>query len=148
MSDPVKSKQVTCAESASCKDLGPGVEITVELAIEAYKLKVKRDIELFRKLQSAKYMTGEAQIKELSQVETTKTSDAMMIQFGFGLIDLLREVEEQKLMENEKIKGLVKVYEMQRKSEIDAKVAKATPPPEMVKKMLAEAKALGKAQIK
>lgn len=50
MSDPVKSKEVTCAESASCKDLGPGVEITAEKAIEAYKLKVKRDIELFRKL--------------------------------------------------------------------------------------------------
>lgn len=93
-------------------------------------------------------MTGEAQIKELSQVETTKTSDAMEIEFGFNLIDLLRAVEEQKLMENEKIKGLVKMYEMQRKSEIDAKIAKATPPPEMVKKILEEGKGLGKAQIK
>lgn len=38
-------------------------------------------------------MTGEAQIKELSQIETSKTSDAMMGEFGFGLVDLLRAVE-------------------------------------------------------
>ena len=93
-------------------------------------------------------MTGEAQIKELSQVETSKTSDAMQLEFGFGLIDLLRVCEQQKLMEDEKIKGFVKMFEMQRKSEIDAKVAKATPPPEMIKKILEEGKALGKAQLK
>lgn len=93
-------------------------------------------------------MTSEAMIKELQQVETSKTSDAMTIEFGFGLIDLLRAIEEQKLMENEKIKGFIKMYEMQRKSELDATIAKATPKPAMVQKILAEGKALGKAQIK
>ena len=93
-------------------------------------------------------MTGDAQIKELSQVETSKTSDAMMGEFGFGLVDLLRAVEQQKLMEDEKIKGFIKMFEMQRKSELDARIAKSTPPAEMMKKILAEGKALGKAQMK
>ena len=150
MNDPKLAKQVTIDESDAVKDLGAGGQMNIkkEQALEAYKLKIKRDIEVFRKLQSARFMTGEAQIRELSQVETSKTSDAMMIEFGFGITDLLRAVEEQKLMEDEKLKGLIKMYEMQRKSETDAKIAKATPPPEMVKKILAEGKALGKAQIK
>ena len=149
MQDPTKAKQITVAESEATKDLGTGTqEITKEQATKAYQLKIKRDLEVFRKLQNAKYMTGDAQIKELSQVETSKTSDAMMGEFGFGLVDLLRAVEQQKLMEDEKIKGFVKMFEMQRKSELDARIAKSTPPAEMMKKILAEGKALGKAQMK
>lgn len=51
-------------------------------------------------------------------------------------------------MEDEKIKGFIKMFEMQRKSELDARIAKATPKPEMMKKILEEGKALGKAQMK
>ena len=61
---------------------------------------------------NARHMTGEKQIMELSQVEMSKTSDSMVVEYGFTLIDLLKAVQKQKLEENEQIKSFKKMFEM------------------------------------
>lgn len=81
------------AESGAIKDLEPPTpEIEEEVAIKAYKKKIQRDLEIFRKLQNARHMTGEKQITELSQVEYNKTSDSLVLEYGFTLVDLLTTV--------------------------------------------------------
>ena len=85
---------------------------------------------------------------ELSQVEMSKTSDSMVVEYGFTLIDLLKAVQKQKLEENEQIKSFKKMFEMQKQSEARARAVRATPSTDLIMRMLDEAKALGSAQIK
>ena len=74
-------------------------EIPEETAIKAYKAKIQRDLEVNRKLQNARYMVAEKQLKELSQLELSKTSDFFMVEYGFSLDDLLHTVKVLKIEE-------------------------------------------------
>ena len=55
-------------------------------------MKIKRDLEIYRKIQNAKHTSSQKAIDELMQIETSKTSDALKVEYDFDLADLLRSV--------------------------------------------------------
>jgi hypothetical protein len=63
----------------------------------------------------------------------SKTSDAILIEFGFDLSHLVRATTHYKLNENEELKNFQKVVLAQKESEEKAAFDKATPAPETMK---------------
>ena len=61
---------------------------------------------------NARHISGEKDLSELSNVEMSKTSDSMKVEYGFTLVDLLKTVQKLKLEENEQIKSFKKMFEM------------------------------------
>ena len=78
----------------------------------------------------------------------SKTSDALMVQFGFDLAHLAKASNHFKLEENEELKSFRKIVVAQKESEEKAEFEKAQPPKEVIEKLIAEGKALGEAQYK
>ena len=90
----------------------------------------------------------ESQRTEYSQIEMSKTSDALYLEFGFDLNYLMTAVEHFKLLENEEIINFQKIVMAQKESEDRQVFEKASPPIELLYQMLAESEGLGKAEFK
>lgn len=77
--------------------------------IKASKFKFRRDMEMFRKLQSLKFTTSPQAQAEIQAVEMSKTSDALFEEFGFDLSHLTYASQHYNLDENEEIKSFRKI---------------------------------------
>ena len=129
------------ADAVSVRDLEViPIEIDDETAIRAYKAKMQKDLETFRKREQAKYLNDDKQLEEIFQIEVCKTSDFLMNEFGINLTNLLRYVQKNKIEQKDEIKSFRKLYDAQKASETKARAAKATPSAEIVADMLEEAK--------
>ena len=127
---------------------GKPVNESKEDIIKASKFKFKRDMDMFRKLQSLKFTTSPQAQAEIQAIEMSKTSDALQVEFGFDLAHLAKCSNHYKLEENEELKSFRKIVVAQKESEEKAEFEKAQPPKEVIDKLLAEGKALGEAQYK
>ena len=78
----------------------------------------------------------------------SKTSDAIMVEFGFDLSLLMRAMKHHKLNENEELKSFQKIVVAQRDTEARKAIEAATPPKEQMAKLIAEANVLGKPEYK
>ena len=78
----------------------------------------------------------------------SKTSDALVVEFGFDLSHLMRAMKHYKLTDNEELKSFQKIVIAQKESEARKQQEAATPPPDVIKAMLVEADALGKPEYK
>ena len=58
-------------------------------------------------------MTTEKQLKELSQIELSKTSDFLKAEYNFDLNDLLHNVKVLNIEEKPQIKSFQKMFELQ-----------------------------------
>lgn len=119
-----------------------------EDVIKASKFKFTRDMEMFRKLQSLKFTTSPQAQSEIQAVEMSKTSDALLIEFGFDLTYLSQASRHHKLENNEDLQSFRKIVIAQKESEEKAEFSRAQPPPEVIDAFCAEGTALGDAQYK
>ena len=78
------------------------------------------------------------QLGEIQAIETSKTSDAIFIEFGFNLQHLNKAIVQLKLTENEELQKFQKLVIAQKESEQRALLAKAQPPEELIQEMCAE----------
>lgn len=127
-----------------------GKEVTEseEDIIKASKFKFKRDMDMFRKLQSLKFTTSPQAQAEIQAIEMSKTSDALTVEFGFDLAHLAKASTHYNLEQNEELKSFRKIVVAQKESEEKAEFDKAQPPKEIIDKLIAEGKKLGEAQYK
>jgi hypothetical protein len=147
--DEKKREEITKVDTETRLSL-ESKEITedVSVFIKASKFKFKRDMEMFRKLQQLKFTAPPQQQQEIMQIEMSKTSDALMIEFGFDLSHLVRGTQHFNLTENEELKSFQRIVIAQKESEEKAAFEKATPPAETIKQLLADADQLGKPEYK
>lgn len=78
----------------------------------------------------------------------SKTSDALVVEFGFDLSHLARASMHFKLEDNEELKSFRKIVVAQKESEERAELERATPPKEVIDEIVAEGKLLGEPQYK
>ena len=58
MKDKAKAKQLALTDAIAVRDIqGPPPEITEEIGVKAYMVKIKRDLEIHRKITNARFMT-------------------------------------------------------------------------------------------
>ena len=93
--------------------------------IKASKFKFRRDMEMFRKLQSLKFTTSPQAQAEIQAVEMSKTSDALFEEYGFDLSHLTYASQHYNLDENEEIKSFRKIVIAQKESEEKAEFERA-----------------------
>jgi hypothetical protein len=111
---------------------------TQDKVIEASKFKFKRDMDMFRKLQSLKFTTSPQAQAEIQAIEMSKTSDALTVEFGFDLAHLAKASHHFKLEENDELKSFRKIVVAQKESEEKAEFEKAQPPKEVIEKLIVE----------
>jgi len=116
--------------------------------IKASKFKFKRDMEMFRKLQSLKFTTSPQAQQEVQAIEMSKTSDALTLEFGFDLAHLSKCSRHFKMENNEELKSFRKIVIAQKESEEKAEFDAAQPPKEVIDALIAEGKKLGEPQYK
>ena len=116
--------------------------------VKASKFKFKRDMEMFRKLQSLKFTTSPQAQQEIQSIELSKTSDALLVEFGFDLAHLNKASKHYNLEDNEEIKSFRKLVIAQKESEEKAEYERAQPPAEVIAELVKEGKALGAPQYK
>jgi len=121
---------------------------TEEDIIKASKFKFKRDMEMFRKLQSLKFTTSPQAQAEIQAIEMSKTSDALLVEFGFDISHLTYASQHFHLEENEEIKSFRKIVIAQKESEEKAEFDRAKPPQEVIDALIKEGEALGEPQYK
>ena len=121
---------------------------TEEDIIKASKFKFKRDMDMFRKLQSLKFTTSPQAQSEIQAIEMSKTSDALQVEFGFDLAHLAKASKHYSLENNEELKSFRKIVIAQKESEERAEFERAQPPPDVIQKIQQEGKALGEPQYK
>jgi len=149
MEDPEKRKVVQ-EKDAEVRMALETKEITQteEDIIKASKFKFKRDMEMFRKLQSLKFTTSPQAQQEVQAIEMSKTSDALMIEFGFDLAHLSKASRHFKMETNEELKSFRRIVIPQKESEEKAEFDRAQPPKEVIDALIAEGKLLGEPQYK
>lgn len=81
-------------------------------------------------------------------IEMSKTSDALLLEFGFDLSHLVKCSRHYKLHENKEMLSFQKLVVAQKESEEKAEFEKAAPPKEVVEALVAEGKKLGEPQYK
>ena len=116
--------------------------------MEASKFKFQRDMEMFRKLQALKYTTSPQAQQEIQNIELSKTSDAILVKYGFDLSHLVRASKHFDLENNKELASFRKIVIAQKESEEKAEFARAQPPKEVVDAIIKEGNALGKPQYK
>jgi len=121
---------------------------TEDECIKASKFKFKRDMEMFRKLQSLKFTTSPQAQSEIQAIEMSKTSDAILLEFGFDLAHLAKASRHYNLEENEELKSFRKLVIAQKESEEKAEFERAQPPPAVIEALVKEGKLLGEPQYK
>lgn len=105
-------------------------------------------MDMYRKLQQLKFTTAPQQQQEIAQIEMSKTSDALVIEFGFDLSHLVRGSQKYNLQDNEELKSFQKIVVAQKESEEKAAFDRATPDDATCKQLLLDANALGKPEYK
>jgi len=105
-------------------------------------------MEMYRKMEQLKFTTAPQQQQEVMQIEMSKTSDALFVEFGFDLSHLMRAMKQYKLTENDELKSFQKIVIAQKESEARKQQEAATPKPEVIKQMLAEGDLLGAPEYK
>ena len=93
-------------------------------AIKAYKAKIQRDLDIHRKMNNIRFMVNDKQSAEMTQIEIAKTSDYLMVEYGFALEDLLWNIQKQKLDEKPEISGFKKMFMLQKQTEAKKRAAK------------------------
>ena len=78
----------------------------------------------------------------------SKTSDALLLEFGFDLAHLAKASRHYNLENNEELKSFRRIVIAQKESEEKAEFARAQPPKEIVDQLVAEGKKLGEPQYK
>lgn len=121
---------------------------TEEDIIKASKFKFKRDMEMFRKLQSLKFTTSPQAQSEIQAIEMSKTSDALVVEFGFDLAHLAKSSKHYNLESNEELKSFRKIVIAQKESEEKAEFERAQPTQEVITQIQEEGKQLGEPQYK
>lgn len=116
------------------------IEQTEAEVIKASKFRYMRDLEMYRKLQSLKFTTSEAAQSEIMDIEVNKTSDALLLEFGFDLTHLIKCSRHFKLNENKELISFQKLVATQRESEKKAEIAKAAPSKEVIAALVEEGK--------
>ena len=124
------------------------IDQTEEEVIRASKFKFKRDMEMFRKLQSLKFTTSPQAQSEIQAIEMSKTSDALFIEFGFDLAHLAKCSKHFSLESNEELKSFRRLVIAQKESEEKAEFDRAQPPKEVIDALVAEGRQLGTPQYK
>jgi len=124
------------------------IEETEAEIIKASKFKFKRDMEMYRKLQSLKFTTSPEAQNEIMNIEMSKTSDALLLEYGFDLSHLVKCSKHFKLHENEEIKSFQRLVVAQKESEEKAEFERASPPKEVLEELLKDGKKLGEPQYK
>lgn len=149
MQDQEKAKEIQTKDSEVRMALdSKEVSEDQDTIINASKFKFKRDMDMFRKLQALKFTTAPQAQQELQAIEMSKTSDALMVEFGFDLAHLSRASKHFNLEANEELRSFRKLVIAQKESEEKAEIARATPPQEVVQKLVKEGKDLGNPQYK
>jgi len=121
---------------------------TEEDIIKASKFKFKRDMEMFRKLQSLKFTTSPQAQSEIQAIEMSKTSDALVVEFGFDLAHLAKASKHYNLENNEELKSFRRIVIAQKESEEKAEFERAQPSQEVITQIQEEGKVLGEPQYK
>jgi len=149
MEDEQKRKQIQEKDSEVRMALETR-EVTESEAdiIKASKFKFKRDMEMFRKLQSLKFTTSPQAQSEIQAIEMSKTSDALVVEFGFDLAHLAKASKHFELENNEELKSFRKLVVAQKESEEKKEFERAQPPPERIAQIQEEGKSLGEPQYK
>lgn len=95
------------------------VEVTqdVKTVIDASKYKFTLDMEMYRKLASLKFTSSPQAQQEVQNIEMSKTSDALMVKYGFDLSHLVRCSKHFNLETNEELKSFRKIVIAQKESE-------------------------------
>lgn len=124
------------------------VDQTQDDIIKASKFKFKRDMEMFRKLQSLKFTTSPQAQSEIQAIEMSKTSDALTIEFGFDLAHLAKASKHFNLESNDELKSFRRIVIAQKESEEKAEFDRAQPPANVIGMIQEEGKLLGEPQYK
>ena len=144
MEDPEKRRELQEKDSEVRMAL-EAKEVTQSEAdiISASKFKFKRDMEMFRKLQTLKFTSSPQATAEIQAIEMSKTSDALEEEFGFNLQHLAHASKHFNLEDNEELKSFRRLVIAQKESEEKAEFDRAQPPAEIIEQLVAEGKALG-----
>jgi len=139
MEDPEKRKEIQekDGEVRMALDFKEVSESEADI-IKASKFKFKRDMDMFRKLQSLKFTTSPQNQAEIQAIEVSKTSDALVVEFGFDLSHLARASKHYNLDENEELKSFRKIVITQKENEERAEFERAQPPQDVIDKIVAE----------
>merc|ERR1712060_842552 len=149
MEDETKRKEIQEKDSEVRMALeSREVTETQEQIIEASKFKFRRDMDMFRKLQSLKFTTSPQAQSEIQAIEMSKTSDALTQEFGFDLSHLARASKHYNLEQNEELRSFRKIVIAQKESEEKAEFERAQPPAEVVAALVEEGKVIGEPQYK
>jgi uncharacterized membrane-anchored protein YhcB (DUF1043 family) len=124
------------------------VDQAQDVIITASKFKFKRDMEMFRKLQSLKFTTSPQAQSEIQAIEMSKTSDALTSEFGFDLAHLAKSSRHYNLESNEELKSFRRIVIAQKESEEKSEFQRAQPTKDVVEKIVEEGKLLGEPQYK
>ncbi|MCP4668809.1 MAG: hypothetical protein GY849_20925 [Deltaproteobacteria bacterium] len=116
--------------------------------IAASKFKFKRDMDMFRKLQSLKFTMAPQAQQEIQGIELSKTSDALTVEYGFDLAYLTQASRHYNLENNEELKSFRKLVIAQKESEEKAEFDRAQPPQEIIDALVADGKLIGEPQYK
>lgn len=120
----------------------------MEETVKALKFKLTRDMAMHRKLTTIRFTTSQQGQQEISMLEQAKTSDALLIEFGFDSPHLAELCRKYELENNEEVTSFRNLIEAQKKSEEQQQYARALPPKEKLEEMMKEAKSLGEVQVK
>ena len=105
-------------------------------------------MEMFRKLQTLKFTSSPQATAEIQAIEMSKTSDALVVEFGFDLAHLSKATKHYNLEANEELKSFRRLVIAQKESEEKAEFDRAQPSAETVAALNEEGKALGEPQYK
>ena len=87
--------------------------LELDVAIKAYKAKMLRDLDIYRKMQNIQFWISEQKaVQEFLSLEFAKTSNWLQQEYGFDLEDLNWNVNKLKLKEQEEIKSFEKMFEL------------------------------------
>ena len=120
----------------------------VKVFIAASKFKFQRDMEMFRKMQAIRLTTSQQAQQEVQNIEMSKTSDALFVEYGFDLSTLVRASKQFKLDDNQELKSFRKIVIAQKESEEKAEFDRAQPPKHVVDAICREGTDLGAPQYK
>ena len=86
-------------------------------ALAAYKIKIQRELEIWRLANKYKYVIDSDSLNQMIALEASKTSDRLLDAFGFDLDDLVLYSDKTGLKDTKEIAGLSKILEMQKATE-------------------------------
>ena len=124
------------------------IEQDEKTVIEASKYKFQLDMEMYRKLAALKYTTSPQAQQEVTNIEMSKISDALVVKYGFDLSHLVRCSKHYKLEDNQELKSFRKIVIAQKESEEKQEFERAQPPKEVIDQIIKEGMALGQPEYK